>query len=107
MSHHRVYGTSAHTASDLVELVTACLGMAFAERESDYRGVYHVADGGGVRIEIQPNKIPWDCGEEELYDLEHPAAQVLVLTTTRGPDLTLQACLDSIEELMLLSHESV
>ncbi|MFJ8590711.1 hypothetical protein [Streptomyces sp. NPDC093598] len=107
MSYHRVYGTSTHTVSDVVELVTACLGLTFAERESDYRGVYHLADGGGVRIEIQPNKIPGDDGEEDLYDLEHPAVQVLVLTTTWGPDPTLQACLDSIEELMLLSHESV
>ncbi|WP_405863550.1 hypothetical protein [Streptomyces sp. NBC_00005] len=32
----------------------------FTERDSDYRGVYHLATSLNGRIEIQPNAIPGD-----------------------------------------------
>ncbi|MYS92552.1 MULTISPECIES: hypothetical protein [Streptomyces] len=100
------YGTCTHTAEDLVRLVSACLGVAFTERESDYRGVYHVADLDGVRVEVQPNEIPGD-DEDEPCNAANPECHVLVLTTTPLPDPTLRTRLESVEGLVHLGHESV
>jgi hypothetical protein len=106
MTDHHTYGTSTHTASELVRLVSDRLSLVFTERESDHRGIYHLADSPAGRIEIQPNPIPGDVGEDDLYAPEHPAAQLLLLTTTPTPDPTLQARLGSIEGLIRLHHES-
>jgi hypothetical protein len=105
MADHDPYGTRTHTLEDLVRLVSACLAVTFAERESDYRGVYHLADHHGIRVEVQPNEIP-GFDEDEPYDLAHPECQVLVLTTTPLPDPTLRTRLESIEGLVHLRHES-
>jgi hypothetical protein len=99
------YGTRTHTPEDLVRLVSACLGVTFAEHESDYRGVYHLADHHGVRVEVQPDEIPGN-DEPEPYDLAHPEYHVLVLTTTPRPDPTLRTRLESIEGLVHLRHET-
>ncbi|MEU6180754.1 hypothetical protein [Streptomyces coeruleorubidus] len=99
------YGTRTHTPEDLVRLVSARLGVTFTARESDYRGVYHLADHHGVRVEVQPNEIPGE-DEDEPYDLAHPEYQVLVLTTTPLPDPTLRTRLETIEGLVHLGHES-
>ncbi|MEU8653706.1 hypothetical protein [Streptomyces sp. NPDC048737] len=106
MTDHHIYGTSTHTADELVQLVTDCLGLVFTERDSDYRGVYHLAGSPDRRIEIQPNPIPGDDGEDGLYAPEHPAAQVLLLTSSRTPDHALQTRLGSIEGLTHLNHEA-
>ncbi|MEV0781295.1 hypothetical protein ACIBLA_37475 [Streptomyces sp. NPDC050433] len=106
MTDHHTYGTSTHTASELVQLVSDRLSLVFTKRESDYRGIYHLADSPDGRIEIQPNPIPGDDGEDDLYAPEHPAAQVLLLTTTPAQDPTLHARLGSIEGLIRLHHES-
>ncbi|MFJ9760315.1 hypothetical protein [Streptomyces sp. NPDC101149] len=107
MTDHHTYGTSTHTADDLVRLVSACLGAVFTERDSYYRGVYHLASSPNGRSEIQPNPIPGDDGEDDLYAPEHPSAQVLLLTTTPVADPAMQARLGSIEELIHLNHETV
>ncbi|WP_046494583.1 hypothetical protein [Streptomyces odonnellii] len=107
MTDHHTYGTSTHTAGELVRLVSDRLGLVFTERDSDYRGVYHLASSPSGRIEIQPNAIPGDDGEDDLYTLEHPEAQVLLLTTTSTTDSVLQARLGSIEGLIHLNHETV
>jgi hypothetical protein len=39
MSDHHTYGTSTHTAGELVPLVSNRLGLDFTEPDSDYRGV--------------------------------------------------------------------
>ncbi|WP_055692566.1 hypothetical protein [Streptomyces prasinus] len=106
MTDHHTYGTSTHTASELVRLVSDRLGLVFTERESDYRGVYHLADSIDGQIEIQPNRIPGDDGEDDPYALEHPVPQVLVLTITPVPEPALRARLSSIEGLIHLNHES-
>ncbi|GAA4580041.1 hypothetical protein GCM10023194_07220 [Planotetraspora phitsanulokensis] len=67
MTDHHTYGTSAHTASELVRLVSDRLGLVFTERESDYRGVYLRAESYDGKIEIQPNPIPGDDEEDDLY----------------------------------------
>ncbi|WP_055688648.1 hypothetical protein [Streptomyces prasinus] len=107
MADHHTYGTSTHTAGELVRLVGDRLGLVFTERDSDYRGVYHLAGIPNGRIEIQLDPIPGDDGEGDLYVPEHPAAQVLLLTTTPTPGPALQARLDSIEGLTHLNHETV
>lgn len=107
MTDHHTYGTSTHTAGELVQLVTDRLGQIFTERDSDYRGVYHLANSPNGRIEIQPNPIPSHYVEDDLYAPEHPAAKVLLLTTTPIADPALQASLGSIEGLIHLNHETV
>ncbi|MGX1274855.1 hypothetical protein [Streptomyces phaeoluteigriseus] len=84
MTDHHIYGTSTHTADELARLVSDRLGLVFTERDSDYRGVYHLAGSPNGRIEIQPNPIPGDDGD--FYAPEHSSAQVLLLTTTSTPD---------------------
>lgn len=52
MTDHHTYGTSTHTADELVRLVSDRLGLVFTERDSDYRRVYHLASTptGGPRF---------------------------------------------------------
>ncbi|MGW3459615.1 hypothetical protein ACWDE9_08440 [Streptomyces olivaceoviridis] len=107
MTDHHTYGTSTHTVSELVRLVGDRLGLVFTERDSDYRGVYHLAGTCNERIEIQPNPIPGDDEEDDLYAPQHPSLPVLLLTTTLAPSPALQARLDSIEGLTRLDHETV
>ncbi|MFI9248309.1 hypothetical protein ACIGXF_38460 [Streptomyces sp. NPDC053086] len=100
MTDHHLYGTSTHTADELARLVGDRLGLVFTERDSDYRGITR-----DRRIEIQPNLIPGEDGDEDdLYAPDHPAAQALLLTTTPAPDPTLQARLRAVEGLHHLSR---
>ncbi|MET8566398.1 hypothetical protein ABZV75_39750 [Streptomyces flaveolus] len=95
------------TASELVRLVGDRLGLVFTERDSDYRSVYHLAGTCHEQIEIQPNPIPSEDEENDLYAPRHPSVPVLLLTTTPSPSPGLQARLHSIEGLTLLDHETV
>ncbi|WP_156725791.1 hypothetical protein [Streptomyces apocyni] len=106
MTDHHTYGTSTHTADELVRLVSDRLGLVFTARDSDYRGVYHLASTPNGRTEIQPNSIPGDDGEDDFYAPEHPATQVLLLTSTSTPDLALRARLGSIQGLIHLHHKA-
>jgi hypothetical protein len=106
MTHHDTYGTSSHTASELVRLVGGRLGLVFIEHDSYYRGIYHRADSSDGQIEIQPNPIPGDDGEDDFYATEHPTVQVLLLTTTAAPSPALRAQLDAVEGLVHLMNES-
>ncbi|MFI6341013.1 hypothetical protein [Streptomyces sp. NPDC050535] len=103
MTDYDTYGTSTHTMSELVRLVTGHLDVVFTERESFYRGVYHLAQGTYGCIEIQPNAIP---GDDDLYTSEHPAVQVLLLTETPAPEPTLHTRLGAVQGLVHLSRES-
>ena len=58
MTVHDTYGSSVHTAAELPGIVAERLGLTFAERESDYLGVYYHADAAPYLIEVQPNAIP-------------------------------------------------
>ncbi|WP_369253811.1 hypothetical protein [Streptomyces sp. R35] len=106
MTDYDTYGTSSHTASELVHLVGGRLGLVFTERDSYFRGIYHRADSPDGRVEIQPNPIPGDDGEDDLYADEHPTVQVLLLTTTSAPSPALRARLESVKGLVHLNHES-
>ncbi|MFC8424714.1 hypothetical protein ACFUN7_28305 [Streptomyces sp. NPDC057236] len=106
MTDHHTYGTSTHTVGELVRLVSDRLGLIFTECDSYYQGVYYLADIPNGRIQIQPNPIPGDDDEDDLYVPEHPAAQVLLLTTTPTSDPALRTRPDSIEGLTHLNHET-
>ncbi|WP_262058177.1 hypothetical protein [Streptomyces sp. STR69] len=99
MTNHDTYGTSTHTTGQLARLVVNHLDVTFTARESDYRGVYHVADSICGRIEIQPNAIPGDDAQDDLYVPEHPSIHVLLLITTPSPDSTVHDRLDCIDGL--------
>ncbi|MFF1733025.1 hypothetical protein [Streptomyces sp. NPDC058247] len=106
MTDYDTYGTSSHTASELVRLVGGRLGLAFTEHDSYFRGIYHRADSPDGQIEIQPNPIPGDDGEDDLYATEHPTVQVLLLTTSPAPIPALRAQLNAVEGLAHLKNES-
>ncbi|MFD0059631.1 hypothetical protein [Streptomyces sp. NPDC056690] len=80
--------------------------MVFTERESDYQGVYHLAQGTYGRIEIQPNAIPGDDGQDDLYTTEHQAVRVLLLTNTPASEPTQHTRLGTIQGLVHLGRES-
>ncbi|MEU0649499.1 hypothetical protein [Streptomyces umbrinus] len=106
MTEYTTYGISTHSASELAQIVASSLGLAFVERDSDYLGVYYKADRPDGRVQIQPNLIPGDDGEDDLYAPEHPTVGVLLLTENSAPDPVLQACLESIEGLVRLDRKS-
>ncbi|WP_328865092.1 hypothetical protein [Streptomyces sp. NBC_00304] len=77
------YGTNSYTAKELAGLLTDRLDVTFTERESDYLGVYFLATlADTTRVQVQPNAIPGDDGEDDLYDDEHPDVSVLLLITS-------------------------
>ncbi|MGI5194723.1 hypothetical protein ACQEVY_14005 [Streptomyces sp. CA-288835] len=100
MTEYTTYGTSTHSPSELAQLVTCRLGLVFTERDSYFRGVYYTADHSDGRVQIQPNSIPGDDDEDELYASEHPRSRVLLLTTSLAP--ALHTGLDSIDGLVRL-----
>ncbi|MGP4052499.1 hypothetical protein [Streptomyces sp. 2A115] len=104
MTEYTTYGTSTHTASELAQIVSRRLRVIFTERDSDFLGVYYAADYSDGQMRIQPNLIPGDGDEDNLYASEHPAIHVLLLTTTSAPAPVLQARLESIDGLVRLDH---
>ncbi|WP_329393715.1 hypothetical protein OHA45_07095 [Streptomyces lydicus] len=110
MTDYDVYGTHTHTTSELARLLTGHLGLAFTERDSDYRGVYQVAYDARGRIEVQPNALPRDAGDQDdqddLWWPEHPNVQVLLEITTPHRDPTLHRRLGSLTGLVHLHHEA-
>ncbi|WP_240203202.1 hypothetical protein [Streptomyces actuosus] len=77
--------------------------MAFTERESDYLGVYFLATlADTTRIHVQPNSIPGDDGEDDLYKGEYPEVPVLLLVTSPGSTEPLNRALSAVEGLTQL-----
>jgi hypothetical protein len=103
MTAFSAHGTSTCTPAELAQLVAARLDLTFVERESDYRGTYLVAQASSHRLEIQPNAIPGDDDQEDLYDPEHPEMQTLLLVTGPDQDMALNAQLDSVRGLTALA----
>jgi hypothetical protein len=81
MTIYDTYGTSIYTAAKLAHIAADRLGLTFTERESDYRGIYYRADVPPYQIEVQPNVIPADDGQDDLYTPDHPQTQTLLLVT--------------------------
>ncbi|MFE9313469.1 hypothetical protein ACFYM5_38945 [Streptomyces sp. NPDC006706] len=77
------YGTNSYTAKELASLLADRLDVTFTERESDYLGVHFLATlADTTRLQIQPNTIPGDDREDDLYDDEYPDVSVLLLITS-------------------------
>jgi hypothetical protein len=106
MTVYDTYGTSTHTVAELAQLVADRLGLSFVEHDSYYRGIYFRADIPPYRIEVQPNAIPGDDGQDDLYDSKHPETQTLLLVTGPDRDSALNADLNSIDTLVLLAQET-
>ncbi|WP_455354662.1 hypothetical protein [Streptomyces sp. SYSU K217416] len=106
MTAYDTYGTSTYTQATLVRLIATHLGVQFTERESDYRGVYYVAEVGYGHIEIQPNAIPGDGHTDEFYAPEHSTIETLLLATTQVPDSDLRDRLSTIDGLVHLDRET-
>ncbi len=90
MTVYDTYGTSTHTATELTELVADQLGLSFVEHHSYYRGIYFRADVPPHQIEVQPNAIPGDDGQHDLYCPEPPEIQTLLLVTSPDRDSSLK-----------------
>ncbi|MFF0752951.1 hypothetical protein [Streptomyces sp. NPDC004267] len=98
------YGTNSCSAKELSDLLADRLALTFAERESDYRGIYYLATlADGTRFQVLPNSVPGDGGEEELYDDEYPDVSVLVLVTSPADTQVLGDELMAIEGLSRLA----
>lgn len=104
MTIHDTYGTGAHTAAELARIVADRLGLTFAEHDSYYRGSYYSTEAPPYLIEVQPNAIPGDDGQDDLYDPEHPQSQTLLLVTGPHRAPILDARLNAINALELLQH---
>ncbi|MFF8022055.1 hypothetical protein ACFZDJ_13185 [Streptomyces sp. NPDC007896] len=104
MTAFDTYGTSTHTAKQLADLLADRLGAVFVERDSDYLGIYLLATlNDATRIQVQPNALPGDDGDNDLYDEQHPELPVLLLVTAPGPDPALHDQLAGIEGLARLT----
>jgi hypothetical protein len=97
-----LYGTRTHEPGELARMITERLGVRFTERESYYRGIYLVARLGEARIEIQPNTIPGDDDQCDLYTDKRPDTPLLVLVTGPDQDGALSTGLAAIEGLAVL-----
>ncbi|WP_194892812.1 hypothetical protein [Catenulispora pinisilvae] len=103
MTVFQTYGTNTHTAQELSGLLAGRLGVDFTERESSYLGCYFLATlADTTRIHIQPNAIPGDDGEDDLYKDEHPDISVLVLITAPNAVQPYESRLSAVEGLTLL-----
>ncbi|WP_406310201.1 hypothetical protein [Streptomyces sp. NBC_00623] len=93
-----ICGTNTYTARELAVLLADRLAAAFAERESDYLGVYFLATlADTTRIQVQPNAIPGDHGEDDLYEDEYPDVSVLLLVTSPAAAAPLNDELSAVE----------
>ncbi|MFJ9822797.1 hypothetical protein ACIRSU_00290 [Streptomyces sp. NPDC101160] len=100
MTAFDIYGTNAYTAKELSGLLADRLAVTFASRESDYLGAYFLATlADTTRIQVQPNAIPGDDGEDDLYEDEHPGLPVLLLVTSPAADGSLRDELSAIDGL--------
>lgn len=107
MTAFTTYGTSMHTVNELAQLITGSLGTVFTEHDSYFRGIYLVAETSTHTIEIQPNSIPGDNGEDELYEEKYPAIPTLLLVTAEALDTSINTGLNSIDGLQKLTEEAL
>ncbi|MFG2914810.1 hypothetical protein ACGF0D_18220 [Kitasatospora sp. NPDC048298] len=103
MTAFDTYGTSAYTPRELSDLLASRLAATFIERESYWIGSYFLATlADTTSLKIQPNAIPGDDGEDDLYEDEHPDMTVLLLVTSPVDAESLNAELAAVEGLTRL-----
>ncbi|MFC5910651.1 hypothetical protein [Streptacidiphilus monticola] len=94
------YGTSTYTAQQLADVLATRLPATFAERESDYFGVYFLATlPDTTRIKVQPNAVPGDDGEDDLLEDDYPDVSVLLIVTAPAQAQLLKTDLAAIDGL--------
>lgn len=102
------YGTNAYTAQQLTDLLAERLSAVFAERDSYYLGVHFVATlDDATRIKVQPNAIPGDDGEDDLFEGDHPDVSLLLVVTSPAdaqPLVTELAAIDGLARLRSSQH---
>ncbi|MFE1383499.1 hypothetical protein ACFW6S_31585 [Streptomyces sp. NPDC058740] len=104
MTVFKTYGTNTHTAKELCDLLADRLAVTFAQRESDYLGIYFLATlADTTHLHVQPNAIPGDDGEDDLYKDEYPDVPVLLLVTTPDTAKPLDDALATVEGLTRLA----
>ncbi|AJF67231.1 hypothetical protein [Streptomyces vietnamensis] len=97
------YGTNTHTAQQLADLLTERLPATFAERDSDYFGLYFLATlADTTRIKVQPNTVPGDDGEDDLLEDDHPDVSVLLIVTAPAEAQPLSTELAAVDGLTRL-----
>ncbi|GAA3092179.1 hypothetical protein GCM10017562_74250 [Streptomyces roseofulvus] len=97
------YGTHAHTAQHLADLLAELLPVTFAERDSDYFGVYFLATlADTTRIRVQSNTVPGDDGEDDLLEDDHPDVSVLLIVTAPAEAQLLRTELAAVDGLTRL-----
>ncbi|MFJ2566517.1 hypothetical protein ACIO02_26890 [Streptomyces sp. NPDC087568] len=104
MTSFDTYGTNTYTAQELSDLLADRLAVGFTERESDYLGSYFLAVlADTTRLHVQPNAIPGDDGQDDLYEDEYTDVTVLLLITSPvAAEPTLHAELGAIAGLTRL-----
>ncbi|MER7540099.1 hypothetical protein ABTX77_35765 [Streptomyces sp. NPDC097704] len=97
------YGTNVYTARELSDVLADRLTATFIERDSDYLGSYFLATLAGMtRLQVQPNSIPGDDGEDDLYEDEYPDVRILLLVTSPADAESLRAEIATVEGLTWL-----
>lgn len=87
----------------MFDLLASRLTVTFTERDSDYLGIYSLATlADTTRIHVQPNAIPGDDGEDDLYEDEYPEVSVLLLGTSPDSTEPLNRELSAVEGLTRL-----
>jgi hypothetical protein len=107
MTVNDLYGTQVYGPADLADILAEHRGLTFAEHESYYRGVYYLADASPYRVEVQPNAIPGDDGQGDLYDPDHPQTRTLVLVTGPHREPAVDVGLATINALELLQPKEL
>jgi hypothetical protein len=83
---HEVYGSTQLDATGLAAQLAVALDVEFVEHDSYYRGRYLSAEvGDGATVEVQPNAVPGDDGEES-YDPSLARYPTLILVRTSRPE---------------------
>ncbi|MEU8762704.1 hypothetical protein [Streptomyces sp. NPDC048659] len=104
MNVFKTYGTNTHTARELCDLLAGRLGVTFVERESDYLGAYFLATLADTTcLQVQPNAVPGDEGEDDLYMDEYPDVPVLLSVTASDTVTPLDDALSTVEGLARLA----
>ncbi|MEU0558235.1 hypothetical protein [Dactylosporangium sp. NPDC006015] len=106
MNIYDIYGANACSAAELARIVADRLGLTFAGHESDYRGICYSAEAPPCQIEVQPNAIPGDDGQNDLYAPDHPCMRTRLLVTGSQRSPGYDARLNALDALQPLERES-
>jgi hypothetical protein len=90
-------------ATDPARIVADHLGLTFAATVTTAAATSALTQP--YELEVQPNAIPGDDDERDLYDPDRPEAGTLLLVAGPHRVTTLDTALISIDALVLLTRE--